>query len=230
LEGNGKAISDSDSEREPVRTAAPPDAPAANDLSVWLALSGATVLFVGMFLPIYSAPFVGQVNYFRNGHSDAILLAALAAAAAVLALVRIFPLVGVSGLATLALLAYSFGAFQARMDSVREAAATPQAEARKPLATLAKTTVNAIQIQWGWPILILGGILLVAADVRISSRQLSQFARPILGLAAATVLLTVAGVGGLAYVLVRANNPNGNSIGIFTNHERDTPTTEASTP
>ena len=55
-----------------------------------LAILGALLLFVGVFLPIVSMPIVGSLNYFHNGQGDGTIVLVLAVISMILAITRRF--------------------------------------------------------------------------------------------------------------------------------------------
>lgn len=128
-----------------------------------LALIGAALLFVGVFMPIVSMPLVGNINYFMNGRGDGSIILFIAAAAAGLAAVDRVRHVVWPGAAALAILAYTFFRFQS---GLAEAKARMASElAGNPFRGLADAAVDSIHLQWGWAVLVLGAGLLVYSGV-----------------------------------------------------------------
>ena len=66
-----------------------------------LAILGALLLFVGVFLPIVSMPIVGSLNYFHNGQGDGTIVLVLAVISIILATTRRFRGLWVTGSAQL---------------------------------------------------------------------------------------------------------------------------------
>lgn len=125
------------------------------------AVIGAGLLFVGVFAPLISVPIVGSVNYMMNGKGDGAVVLLMAIVAAGLALSGRVQHVLWPGLASLAMLAFTFFRFRSAMAEMR---ASMNAElAGNPFRGLADMAVNAVQIQWGWAVLLLGAILLIYA-------------------------------------------------------------------
>lgn len=125
-----------------------------------LAFIGAALLLVGLFTPIVSMPFVGNVNLFNNGSNMiAIMLAGLAAlSAALTAKERLRDLIW-SGLAASLILAYIFVRLQFALSHMRESIAEQMQQ--NPIAVLAQNAIGSIQLQWGWLALVSGAGLLV---------------------------------------------------------------------
>lgn len=122
-----------------------------------LALIGAALLFVGVFLPLISLPIVGSMNYIQNGRGDGVIVLVMAGIAAILALTGRTSYAIWPGLGSLAVLAFTFIQLQTRLSDMRE---TMNAElAGNPFAGLAQMAMQSVQIQWGWAVLMLGGML-----------------------------------------------------------------------
>jgi hypothetical protein len=125
-----------------------------------LALIGAALLLVGLFTPVVSVPFVGNVNLFNNGSNMiAIMLACLAAlSAALTAKERLRDLIW-SGLTASLILAYIFVRLQFALSQMRESIAEQMQQ--NPIMVLAQNAIGSIQLQWGWLVLVSGAGLLV---------------------------------------------------------------------
>jgi HEAT repeat protein len=124
-----------------------------------LALGGAAVLLLGVFLPLVSLPVVGTRNYIQNGTGDGIIILILAGIAAFAVVTKAFRCVWVCGLASLALLAFTFTKLQVRLAEARDALAD------NPFKGLGEAAINSIQLQWAWPVLILGAVLVVTGAI-----------------------------------------------------------------
>ena len=126
-----------------------------------VAMVGAGLLFVGVFLPIVSLPLIGNINYFMNGRGDGLIVLVLALIAAGLAVADKVRHVVWPGALSLAVLTFSFVRFQSGMAEMR---ARMDADlAGNPFRGLADAAVNSIQIQWGWAVLAVGAGLLIYA-------------------------------------------------------------------
>lgn len=128
-----------------------------------LALVGAALLFVGVFMPILSVPIVGSVNYFMNGKGDGTIVLVLALVAAGLALSGRVRDVVWPGAASLAMLAISFLRFRSGMAEMR--ARMESDLAGNPFRGFAEAAMGSIQIQWGWAVLALGAAIVTWAGI-----------------------------------------------------------------
>jgi hypothetical protein len=72
-----------------------------------LGFAGATLLFIGVFTPIISLPFVGGVNYFHNGSGDGVIVLFLACISFLLTLTNRFRGLWFTGGASLAVMLFS---------------------------------------------------------------------------------------------------------------------------
>ena len=126
-----------------------------------LAILGASLLFVGVFLPIVSLPIFGSLNYFHNGEGDGTIILVLAVVSSILAATRRFRGLLVTGLCSVGLLLFTLVNFMIRMSELR---GQMQAQlAGNPFSELADLAMNSVQMQWGWAVLMLGGVLIVVA-------------------------------------------------------------------
>ncbi len=115
-------------------------------------LAGAAALAIGVFVPLVSMPIVGSLTYFNNGSGDGVIVLALAAISALLVVAKRYRALWLTGLASLALIGYSFMRMSSTLASVERELAD------NPFRGLAN-----VQMQWGWALLGIGGILLLAA-------------------------------------------------------------------
>ena len=130
-----------------------------------LGLAGSIVLFVGVFTPIVSLPIVGSVNYFQNGHGDGVIVLILAAISLVLVLLKRFRWLWLTGLLSLGMMVFTFINFRMKMAQMTTEMETKLAN--NSFKGIASTSMQSVQIQWGWALLIVGaGLLIAAAAVR----------------------------------------------------------------
>lgn len=120
-----------------------------------LGFAGAALLAIGAFLPLVSVPIVGSITYINTGQGDGMIVLGLAAISLLIVFARRFRALWITGLASLALLGYSFMNLRAAM------ALLELQLADNPFRGLAN-----IQLQWGWAVLLLGIMLLLAAAAR----------------------------------------------------------------
>ena len=129
-----------------------------------LTLVGAAVLFIGVFLPIVSLPFVGSMNYVKNGRGDGVIVLILAVIAAGLALAGRTRDVIWPGIASLALLAFTFINFQLRIGRMKSEMTEQMKD--NPFGGLVEAMAGSVQLQWGWAVLVLGAALTIVAGLR----------------------------------------------------------------
>ena len=124
---------------------------------------GAMIMAVGVFCPLVSLPIVGSINYFNNGKGDGSFVLLTAAAAAAAVFWNKFKILPFAGGATLAILAYDFWNFYSKM--AKSKAEMHKDMAGNPFGGLADAAFNAVQLQWGWIVMLTGAIMLISAFV-----------------------------------------------------------------
>lgn len=128
-----------------------------------VALIGAGLLFVGVFLPIISVPIVGSVNYFMNGRGDGTIVLLMALVAGGLALAdRVRHVIWPGGISLL-MLVFTFVRFQTGMAEMRSKMDADLGD--NPFRGFAEAALGSIQIQWGWAVLLLGAAMVIYAGV-----------------------------------------------------------------
>jgi hypothetical protein len=127
-----------------------------------LGVSGSAVLALGAFVPIVSLPIVGSINYFNNGQGDGIFIVLIALVAAALSFFGHYKFLWILGAASLVLLLITFTRFiQVVNDAKSE---LTDSLIGNPFAGLAEGLMASVQLQWGWMLLFLGSIAIVAAS------------------------------------------------------------------
>lgn len=134
---------------------------ATHPLQQPLAFIGSALLFIGVFCPIVSVPIIGQVNYFHNGKGDGAIIIVLAVASAVIAIMNRFRFLWITGATSFGVLLFTFIRFQFEMAEMKKQVQSGLHD--NPFKGLADLAINSIQIQWGVAILILGGVVVIAA-------------------------------------------------------------------
>lgn len=130
-----------------------------------LGWAGTLLLFVGVFMPIVRAPFVGNVNYFHNGEGDGIFVLILAGVSVFLMLKEKYRGLYVTAGLSLLIMLFSFFHFQSKMSEAR--AEMEQELAGNPFRGLADMAMESVQLQWGWAVLLAGvGLQLACARGR----------------------------------------------------------------
>jgi len=125
---------------------------------------GAALLVLGVFLPLVSAPLLGSVNYFQNGRGDGVLILLLGVASAIAVANRKYRFLWFSGGAAIAVLGFTLISFNVRMSQTREEMRVDLAD--NPFRGLAEGMVDTVQLQYGWAVLLIGGILLLVAAAK----------------------------------------------------------------
>lgn len=126
-----------------------------------LGFVGSIVLIVGVFAPIISIPIVGNMNYYRNGEGDGIIILILAIISMILLLIEKYVWIWVTGICSLGIIIYSFLNIHAALHKAKE-------DMKSELSGnifqgLADMAIQSIQIQWGWVLLIIGSVLLISS-------------------------------------------------------------------
>jgi hypothetical protein len=123
-----------------------------------LGIIGSVLIIVGIFMPIVSI-FGININYFDSIKSgsgpDGFIFLGLGVISLILALINKTRLLIATGILTLGYVALSFIGYKSKMN---EATSGANSELSSQLSGL-------IQLQWGWAVLVLGGILLVVAGI-----------------------------------------------------------------
>ena len=132
-----------------------------------LGVVGSIVLFVGVFMPLFSVPIVGNVNYFQNGKGDGVVIIILAGISLFLALTDRFKGLLITGILSLAMMGFTFFNFQYRMSQAR----AEMSKSENIFKGLGEKMLETVQLQWGWAILIVGAGMLIAAALIKSSRN-----------------------------------------------------------
>ena len=129
-----------------------------------LAVTAGILLVFGVFTPIVSFPFVGDVDFFRAGYGDGYILLAMAGLSMALAVTGRWKQVLVPGLGALAVVLWTFLSVQGTVSQARSGA--PAALAGNPHEGLAESVMQAIEWKWGWLLLFAGSGLLVYSAAR----------------------------------------------------------------
>ena len=129
-----------------------------------LAVTAGILLVLGTFTPIVSFPFVGDIDFFREGYGDGYILLAMAGLSVALAITGRWKQVLVPGLGSLAVVLWTFLGVQ---DTISQARSGVQATlAGNPHEGLAASVMQSIQWEWGWLLLFAGSGLLVYSAAR----------------------------------------------------------------
>jgi len=126
-----------------------------------LGLLGSAILFVGVFAPIVSIPIMGNMNYFQNGKGDGVIVLVLAVISLILVLLKKFKGLWFTGLGSMAIMTFTFINFQMALSNTRTQMETELTG--NPFRGIADMAMQSVQIQWGWALLIIGVVLLIAS-------------------------------------------------------------------
>lgn len=131
-------------------------------------LAGATLLFLGVFMPFVRVPVMGSINYFRNGQGDGVIILILSVVTVLFTLYKKYSALWFTGFGSLIVIVITFINFHLKMTDARTS--VKQDLADNPFAGLGEALVGSIQLDWGWAILILGVVLtLVSAGLSVKS-------------------------------------------------------------
>jgi len=129
-----------------------------------LAVTAAVILVIGTFTPMVSVPFIGGIDYFREGYGDGYILLIMAGLSAALAVTGRWKQVLVPALGSLAAILWTFLGVQ---DTIAQARSGAPAELTgNPHEGLAASVMASIQWEWGWVLLFAGSGLLVYSAAR----------------------------------------------------------------
>lgn len=117
-----------------------------------LGFVGAFLLLLGCFAPIVTLPIFGTATYFGNGNFDAILVLIFCIISIIAILLKKYLVLYFTGIASLGVIVFDLYNLIIKIAKLKDETPTSQ-----------QATIAAIQIQWGWAVLIIGGILLLIA-------------------------------------------------------------------
>jgi hypothetical protein len=120
---------------------------------------GATMLVLGVFLPLFSLPLLGSITYYENSRGAALVIVALALASAGLAAAGRARFALVTGLSVLGVLFLGYLRTRAAIDRMREDFGGGLRG--QILEAIADRAAAAVEIRWGWAVLILGALLVI---------------------------------------------------------------------
>ncbi|GAA5438308.1 hypothetical protein [Deinococcus aquaticus] len=163
-----------------------------------LAVLGATLLCIGVFSPFLTIPVAGGISLFNRGIGNGVILLILAGIALATALLRRWNGMWIIAGAAGGVLLYTTLNFYFTMVGAQEAAKIKLAD--NPFGGLSEALLNAVQISWGLPMMVIGVILLaMSAAVRDQSKEVQQTPqKPILPVVLGLVALIGSGLAGAA--------------------------------
>lgn len=116
---------------------------------------GAIILFIGVFTPIVSVPIMGNMNYFQNGKGDGTIVLILAVLSLVAVLTKKDVILFFTSIGCLSTLTFTFVNFKIGMSRMLAEASTSDGL----FSGLAELAAKAVQLQWGWALLVVGACL-----------------------------------------------------------------------
>jgi hypothetical protein len=125
-----------------------------------LGILGSTLLFLGVFMPIVKLPVVGDLNYFANGRGDGVLVLGLAVVSLVFVLIKWYRELWITSLGSAAILAFTFFNLQSKMSQMKAQVETDLKD--NPFKGLADLAIQSVQLQWGWAVLVIAVVMLIA--------------------------------------------------------------------
>lgn len=120
-----------------------------------LSITGALLIFVGIFMPIYSIPFLGSVTFLKNSGTASIILAGATAASIVLSFLNKQKLVLLTGTTGIFAILYPMWRLISKMNEIK-----------KELGSniFGSMASEVIKIEAGFPILLIGaGIVIISS-------------------------------------------------------------------
>ena len=126
-------------------------------------LIGSSLIALGTFVPFLGVPVLHDKTYWQLSTTGAIILIVLALLSMVAAGFRKFGWLYLTGLGSLGLLLYSIQKVSTRKADVLTDLA--QSLEGSPLKGLGLGFVNAVDYRYGWAIMLLGAIVLIAVPL-----------------------------------------------------------------
>jgi len=168
------------------------------ETSFALGAVGSTLLFFGVFCPIVSLPIVGNVNYFRNGEGDGVLVVCIALASLILTLKKKFWWLRITGTSALLILVYTLLNLTQLYSKLQSDVST---DSDGLLQSLTGLMVSSIQIQWGWALLVVGACITASAGFG-HRKDMLRNANSLVGIRSRRLRFTVVVVIALAFVSI----------------------------
>jgi hypothetical protein len=126
-------------------------------------LIGSLILFIGVFCPVVSIPFAGSMNYFQNGKGDGSFILAFALISIFLVLAEKYDGLWLTSIGSMAVMLFTFVNFQSKMSQVK--ADMDLELSGNPFRGIADATMQSVQLEWGWAVLVIGAILLLVSAI-----------------------------------------------------------------
>jgi hypothetical protein len=113
-----------------------------------LGFGGSILLFIGVFMPVVSAPIWGNMNYFQNGKGDGVFIILLSIVSFYFTFSSDYKKLRFTGIGSLGVLAFTYINLQRKLSELQSSINTELSG--NPFKGLADMAIQSIQIQWGW--------------------------------------------------------------------------------
>jgi len=130
----------------------------------WLTISSASLLCLGVFLPVAAEPFVGTSSFFQLGWFSGLALLVLGVMSLRYAWSGQYRLLQYTGGTSFLLVLVKFLMYSARVSDLDEALV----KAQLPRTVPAELIVKSIGAQWGWFPLFGAALLLIIAGFALA--------------------------------------------------------------
>src|SRR5712692_5669757 len=130
-------------------------------------LTGALVLFIGVFTPIVSVPTVGYINYFEYEKIDGVVILGLAVISFLLLLAKKYRGLWFTGMASMGVLLFTFINLQIKISGIKDKLGVELAGNRPH--SIGEMATRSVQIEWGWPVLTIGAAFILWAASKFVS-------------------------------------------------------------
>lgn len=130
-------------------------------LPQFMGFVGVFLLALGVFTPIIRLPIVGSLNYFRTGQGDGVLVLLLALISLPFLFVRRYKFLWISGMLSLAMITATLGNLIWSLGRLQDELSAGLSDGL--LGGLFQTLLESVQLEWGWVVLVAGGLLLLAS-------------------------------------------------------------------
>jgi hypothetical protein len=141
-------------------------------LRLTFGLIGTLLLFCGVFAPFMRLPIVGGVDYFRGGEGDGVIVLILAIVSLISVIIRQYKVLWFTGVGSACVIGFIFGNLMTRVQQAKDDMARDLAD--NPFAPLGEALVESVSIDWGFPVLVVGAGLVIAAAAIRSRDQVAR--------------------------------------------------------
>ncbi len=112
---------------------------------------------------------MGDINYFRNGKGDGVIILLFAAISLFLVLSERFKMLWLTGIASIGVMLFTLYNFSSKLSQVKSKMEADLSD--NPFRGLADTAMQSVQLEWGWAVLFVGvGFLFASATLSEKSK------------------------------------------------------------